>query len=417
MPNFLMSKMTKFNRINKTTIIKRYDLSFLLLLLLCINSCKAQPTTSDSQIIVGAEQTESYLSLLKNRNVALVANPTSCINSVHLVDTLKSLGVSMACVFAPEHGFRGKAEAGELIGNDVDKATGVKVISLYGKHKKPTKDDLANVEIVIFDIQDVGVRFYTYISTLQYVMEACAENNLELIILDRPNPHGYYIDGPILDTAYKSFVGMQPIPVVHGLTMGEYAQLLNGEKWLENGVKCKLKIIKVKNWDHSKKFELPIAPSPNLPNQIAINLYPSLCFFEGTNVSVGRGTDKPFQIFGYPNMPEGNYYFTPKSIIGKAKNPPFENIKCTGFDLTEFGKLYADQGGQIYLNWLIQSYQSSVDKANFFNPFFEKLAGNSILKKQIIDGIEESQIRNSWGPDLLTYRMMRKKYLLYKDFK
>ena len=417
MPKFLLSKMTKYNCKNKITINKFLDLCLLLLMFLCINSCKAQSTSTVSKVIVGAEQTESYLPFLKNKHIAVVANPTSCIQNVHLVDTLKSLGVLISCVFAPEHGFRGNAEAGELIGNDIDKTTGIKIISLYGKHKKPTKDDLANVDKVIFDIQDVGVRFYTYISTLQYVMESCAENNIELIILDRPNPHGYYIDGPILDTAYRSFVGMQPIPVVHGLTMGEYAQMLNGERWLENGVKCKLKIIKVENWDHSRKYELPIPPSPNLPNQVAINLYPSLCFFEGTMVSVGRGTDKPFQIFGYPNMSEGNYYFTPKSIIGKSKNPPFENMKCTGFDLTEFGKLYADQGGQIYLNWLIQSYQSSIDKANFFNSFFDKLAGNSILKKQIIDGVEESQIRNSWGPDLLTYRMMRKKYLMYKDFK
>lgn len=417
MPKFLMRKMTKFKSIYFIPNCNFHKLWCLFLLFLFVSSCKAQSSSADSKIVVGAEQTASYLPLLKNRNVALVANPTSCIGNVHLVDTLKSLGVSISSVFAPEHGFRGKAEAGELIDNDIDKASGVKIISLYGKHKKPTKEDLKNVEVVLFDIQDVGVRFYTYISTLQYVMEACAENNLKLIILDRPNPHGYYIDGPILDTAYRSFVGMQPIPVVHGLTMGEYAQMLNGESWLENKVKCDINIVKVKNWDHTKKYELPIAPSPNLPNQVAVNLYPSLCFFEGTIVSVGRGTDKPFQIFGYPNMPEGNYYFTPKSIVGKAKNPPYENIKCVGFDLTDFGILYADQGGQLYLNWLIQSYQSSNDRTNFFNPFFDKLAGNSILKRQIIEEIEESQIRNSWGPDLLTYRLMRKKYLLYKDFK
>jgi len=417
MPKSLFHKMTKFKSVCQIPISNFSKLLILFWLLVSVTSCKAQTSSPDLKIVVGADQTESYLPVLKNKNVAIVANPTSCIGSVHLVDTLKSLGVSISCVFAPEHGFRGKAEAGELIGNDIDKATGVKIVSLYGTHKKPTKEDLLKVDIIIFDIQDVGVRFYTYISTLQYVMEACAENNLELIILDRPNPHGYYIDGPVLDTAYKSFVGMQAIPIVHGLTMGEYAQMLNGEKWLENKVKCNLKIIKIKNWDHTKKYELPIPPSPNLPNQIAVNLYPSLCFFEGTIVSVGRGTDKPFQIFGYPNMPEGNYFFTPKSIVGKAKNPPYENTKCQGFDLTDFGILYADQGRQRYLNWVIQSYQFSNDRGNWFNSFFDKLAGNSILKKQIIEGVEESQIRNSWGPDLLTYRMMRKKYLLYKDFK
>lgn len=369
-----------------------------------------------SAIKTGAEQTNLYLDILKGKRTAIVANQTSVIKKTHLVDTLLSLNISIEKVFAPEHGFRGEAEAGEKVNSSVDKKTGVRIVSLYGNHKKPTKEDMRGIEIMVFDIQDVGVRFYTYISTLQYVMEACAENNVELLILDRPNPNGFFIDGPVLEKKFESFVGMQPIPVVHGLTVGEYAQMLNGEKWLNNAAQCKLKIIQCASYSHKLHYELPVNPSPNLPNMASIYLYPTLCFFEGTPVSVGRGTAFPFQAIGYPGFAEGNFSFTPKSIPGKAAKPLYENQFCNGIDLREFGNVYIKNAKSLYLFWLISMYQSYSDKENFFTPFFDKLAGTDKLANQIKSGKTEDEIRKSWSEGLKKYREVRKKYLLYEDF-
>jgi uncharacterized protein YbbC (DUF1343 family) len=369
-----------------------------------------------SNYIAGAERTELYLSSLKKKNVAVVANPTSMIGGKHLVDSLISSKIKVKCVFAPEHGFRGDAEAGEHLNNGIDKKSGVKVISLYGKHYKPTKEDLKGVQVVMFDIQDVGVRFYTYISTLQYVMESCIENKLPLIVLDRPNPNGFYVDGPVLDTAFKSFVGMQPIPVVHGMSIGEYALYLNGEYFKAHNKQCNLKVIPVGNWNHKSHVVLPVPPSPNLPNMESIYLYPSLCFFEGTKISVGRGTDKPFQIFGYPENKSGDYYFTPVSIPGKAKTPMYENQKCRGYNVSEYGEKFASSEGQLNLNWIIQLYAEASNRNDFFNSFFDKLAGTDALKKQIEAGLSENEIRNTWGEKLEAFKVIRKKYLLYKDF-
>lgn len=376
----------------------------------------AQQVVRSGNLQTGASQMSEYLPMMKGKSIGIVANPTSVINSVHLVDTLLKSGVNVKAVFGPEHGFRGTAADGETVKSGIDAKTGLKVISLYGDHKKPLKSDLEGINLVVFDIQDVGTRFYTYISTLQYVMEACAENKIPLLVLDRPNPHGFYIDGPVLDTAYRSFVGMNPIPVVHGLTMAEYALMLNGEKWLKNSVQCELYYIKMKGWDHNSFYELPVRPSPNLPNTAAIMLYPSLCFFEGTPISIGRGTEYPFQCIGYEGNKEGDFEFTPQSIPGVAKNPPQENKLCKGYLLNDFGNNVAVRGGKLYLNWLLQVYQSYPDTSKFFTPYFEKLSGTKTLREQIKLGWTEEQIRNSWGPELEKYRLMRKKYLLYRDF-
>jgi uncharacterized protein YbbC (DUF1343 family) len=385
--------------------------------LLTIFTCLSVLSFSQSSnYIAGAERTELYLSSLKKKNVAVVANPTSMIGGKHLVDSLISSKIKVKCVFAPEHGFRGDAEAGEHLDNGIDKKSGVKVISLYGKHYKPTKEDLKGVQVVMFDIQDVGVRFYTYISTLQYVMESCIENKLPLIVLDRPNPNGFYVDGPVLDTTFKSFVGMQPIPVVHGMSIGEYALYLNGEYFKAHNKQCNLKVIPVGNWNHKSHVVLPVPPSPNLPNMESIYLYPSLCFFEGTKISVGRGTDKPFQIFGYPDNKSGDYYFTPVSIPGKAKTPMYENQKCRGYNVSEYGEKFASSEGQLNLNWIIQLYAEASNRNDFFNSFFDKLAGTDALKKQIEAGLSENEIRNTWGEKLEAFKVIRKKYLLYKDF-
>jgi uncharacterized protein YbbC (DUF1343 family) len=389
-------------------------IKYALLIIICCWSVLS--FSQSSNYIAGAERTSQYISLLKKKNVAVVANPTSMIGDKHLVDSLVNQKIKIKCVFAPEHGFRGNAEAGEHLDNGLDKKSGVKVISLYGKHFKPTREDLHGVHLVLFDIQDVGVRFYTYISTLQYVMESCIENKIPLIVLDRPNPNGFYIDGPVLDTAFKSFVGMQPIPVVHGMTIGEYALFLNGEYFKSRNKQCDLKVIAVENWNHKSHVVLPIPPSPNLPNMPSIYLYPSLCLFEGTKISVGRGTDKPFQIFGYPESKNGDYYFTPVSIPGKAKSPMYENQLCKGFDVTEYGQKFASTSGQLNLNWIIQLYEEANNKNDFFNSFFDKLAGSDLLKKQIETGFSEDEIRNSWGEKIESFKSIRKKYLLYEDF-
>ncbi len=394
-------------------ILSKFPVCLFLFFFQSFVACSQPQETS---IIVGAERTNEYFPLLKGKNIALVANHTSLIDGVHLVDTLISARFKVVKVFSPEHGFRGNADAGQEIGDKIDLVTGLPIISLYGKNKKPQAVDLAGVDLVIFDIQDVGARFYTYISTMTYVMEACAENQIPVIILDRPNPNGFYVDGPVLESEFKSFVGLHPVPIVHGMTVGEYAGMVNAEGWLENGVKCELSVIPVENYTHRHFYELPVRPSPNLPNKNAIFLYPSLCLFEGTVVSVGRGTDLPFQVIGHPDFVTGSYLFTPKSIPGVASKPKYEGVNCFGQNLTGFAENITNQPHQLSLFWLIEYYKTLKDKGNFFDSYFEKLAGTAQLRKQIEDGWSEAQIRETWQPGLEKFKQIRKKYLLYPDF-
>ena len=356
-------------------------------------------------LIVGADRTQLYLPLLKNKNVAIVGNHTSLIKQTHLVDSLLKHNINIVKVFSPEHGFRGKKDAGENINNEIDKKTGIGIISLYGKNKKPKKSQLKNIDIIIFDIQDDGARFYTYISTMHYVLEAASEENKKVIILDRPNPNGHYIDGPILENNYKSFVGMHKVPIVHGMTIGEYATMIIGEKWIKE--KCDLTIIKMLNYNRKIAYKLSVKPSPNLPNSKSINLYPSLCLFEGTNVSIGRGTEKPFQHFGSPQLIHYSYSFIPKSGPG-SKHPKHENKTCYGVNLESYSFL-----NNINLDWLIEAYNQTSNKENFFNSFFDKLAGTEKLRKQIISGKNTNEIKETWKVGLNQFKKIRKKYLLY----
>lgn len=399
------------------------------------DTIKQEEATLQNKIIVAADLPQKYFPLLKGKNIGVVANQTSRISietmeyddkaeedrwieyDMHLVDYLLKEKFAIQKVFAPEHGFRGTADAGELVKDGVDTSTGLSIISLYGNNKKPSAAQLAGLDVVVFDIQDVGARFYTYISTLHYVMEACAEAGIPVIVLDRPNPNGHYIDGPILEAAHTSFVGMHPVPVVHGMTIAEYAQMINGEKWLKNSVQCDLTVITMDNYLHKKNYSLPVKPSPNLPNDQSINLYPSLCFFEGTIVSAGRGTDKQFQIFGAPSLPSEYfpYQFTPQSNEG-AKYPKFKGEVCHGLDLSE-----APQLDKLNLEWLIEAYVGfgnlSVDKAGkkeFFNDFFTKLAGTKKLQQQIEQGYSYPEIRATWLEGLEEYDLMRKEYMLYE---
>lgn len=369
-------------------------------------------------IQVGATQMAQYLPLLKGKKVALVVNQTSVVGKVHLVDTLQHLGITIERIFAPEHGFRGDADAGAHIMNTVDKKTGIAIISLYGKKQKPTAEDLKDIDVVVFDIQDVGCRFYTFLSTLHYLLESCAENEKKLILLDRPNPNGYYVDGPILDMKYKSFVGVSPIPVVHGLTVGEYATMAVGEKWIAHAEKLSLSVILCLNYTHSSRYRLPIPPSPNLRNDRAVFLYPSLCFFEGTNVSIGRGTEFPFQVVGSPyTVTDSAFTFTPMSTAG-ATAPPYKGEVCRGYDLRHYIRnLHTEMKG-INLHYLVQLYQHCRDTAKFFsNPdFFDKLAGTDALRHAIVAGNTAEDIRKTWKPALATYALLRKKYILYPDF-
>lgn len=380
-----------------------------------------KPRARNGKIITGADQTEAYLSYLQNKKIGMVVNPTSIIGSKLSVDSLKSLGINIVKIFGPEHGFRGNASAGAKVASGVDEKTGIPVISLYGKNYKPAKEDLAGLDLMIFDIQDVGARFYTYISTLHYVMEACAENNLELMILDRPNPNGFSVDGPVLEKEFKSFIGMHPVPITHGMTIGEYAQMINGEGWLPGGIQCRLKIIKVKNYTHRTPYTLPVKPSPNLNTQQSILLYPSLCLFEGTIISQGRGTYFPFQVLGSPAL-EGKYKFsfTPVSIPGMSETPLHQNKKCYGLDLRKYNTKKFRKDGRINLQWLMELYQAYPNKEKFFDHKqstqinnFDKLAGTAALRQQIIKGKSEEEIRFSWEPALSQYKIMRKKYLLY----
>lgn len=362
-----------------------------------------------SHFKTGADNYESYLSLLKDKKVAVVSNQTGILaNKTHTIDFLVANAITIQKIFAPEHGFRGTADAGELIIDGKDFKTGLPIISLYGSNKKPKPEQLEGIDVLVFDIQDVGARFYTYISTLHYVMEACAENKIQLIILDRPNPNGFIIDGPILEKEHSSFVGMHPVPVLYGMTIGEYAQMINGEKWLKDEVECNLKVIPCIDYDRNASYHLPERPSPNLPNDQAINLYASLCFFEGTNVSVGRGTNKQFQIYGSPYLPQSGFNFIPEPNFG-AKEPMHNGITCFGEDLTT-----TEPVSQIELRWLIRAYNSTVNKTTFFNPFFTKLAGTQTLQLQIEEGISERKIKKSWKLGLDQFKEIRKKYLIYK---
>ncbi len=412
----------------------------IFLCLLVINSLascaqtKSLPVHAGEPVITGADRMPVYLPLLKGKSVAVFANPTSVVGKTHLVDTLIKSGIKVVKIFGPEHGFRGDADAGEHVGDMTDKKTGVPVISLYGDHKKPTAADFAGVDVVVFDIQDVGVRFYTYISSLEYMLEACLENHKPLMILDRPNPNGFYVDGPVLDKKFKSFIGMQPVPIVYGMTIGEYALMLTGEKWLSekaNAINAynittkptadtpfHVTVIKNKNYDHTTLYDLPVMPSPNLKEMQSIYWYPSTCLFEGTVFSEGRGTEKPFQYFGHPAMPKNLFSFTPKPNAGAKSSKNFY-LKCYGWNLSGTKQeVLKKVGNRIHLNYFIEAYKLFPGKDTFFlkNNFINKLAGNDILQQQIKDGKSEAAIRQSWEPGLTAFKAIRKKYLLYKDF-
>jgi uncharacterized protein YbbC (DUF1343 family) len=381
-------------------------LSALLILLFCSN-CEAVQTP----LKVGAERTAEYLPLLKGKRVALVVNQTSVIGTTHLVDSLYALGIDIKKVMAPEHGFRGESPDGEKIEDSKDGKTGIPIVSIYGSNKKPTPEMLADVDVLIFDIQDVGVRFYTFISTMHYVMEAAAENNKKVIVLDRPNPNGMYIDGPVKDDDVNSFIGMHPIPIVHGLTVGELALMINGESWLKGSVKADLTVIKMEKWDHNVTYSLPVKPSPNLPTDNAIALYASLGLFEGTVVSVGRGTDFPFEVIGHPKFELGSFAFTPQPNEG-SKYPPLEGEECFGQNLSGAGS-----PREFSLRYLITYYNALKKEPDFFKDYLTLLAGTKSLKEQIEKGMTEAEIRATWQKELNTYKAKRKQYLLYKDFK
>ncbi len=369
---------------------------------------------SQNKITVGAERFGEYVPLLKNKKVSILANQTSVVrdendNLIHLLDTLLSLNVDVVKIFSPEHGFRGNVEAGGYVNNSIDSKTNLPIVSLYGKNKKPTKQQLEDCEVILFDLQDVGCRFYTYISTLHYVMEACAENNCRLIVLDRPNPNDY-IDGPVLDAKFQSFVGMHTVPVLHAMTIGEYAKMINGQGWLKDSIRCELQVIEMLGWKHDLEdvYQLPVAPSPNLQTPKAIELYPSLCFFEGTKVSVGRGTETPFEIIGYPDYYDKTYSFTPRAIKGVSDNPMYKGKKCYGMkDLNA-------QKKKLDLSFLIKMYETANKKEDFFNSFFDKLSGTDQLRKQIEKGLSEEEINLSWQEDIEKFKKIRQKYLLYQ---
>ncbi len=398
--------------------LKIFVASFLFMATNCKPIQTAVPSTPEStastehELKVGAAQLDLYLPSIKNKTIALVVNQTSTIGNQHLVDSLLSLGIQIKTIFAPEHGFREMADAGAKIADARDPKTKLPIISLYGEKRKPTPADLKGIDLILFDIQDVGARFYTYISSMHYVMEACAENNVGFMVLDRPNPNGHYMDGPVLDTAFRSFVGMHPIPVVHGMTIGEYAKMVNGEKWLKEGIQCNLDVVPCQSYTHQTFYEVPIKPSPNLPNARSIYLYPSLCFFEGTVVNEGRGTNKQFQVYGDPKSIIGGYEYTPIAMPG-AQSPKHQNKLCRGFDLSNIplDTLQAQQ--RINLSYLIEFYAAYPEKSKFFNSFFDKLAGNATLKQQIIQGMSEAAIRATWQKGLDAFTEIRAKYLLY----
>ncbi len=440
-------KYSNFNGMNSNLVFKNTVLFSVLLMLACGTSVKKQEArdkmqevqaqhadsgTQAPEIVTGAENTAAYMPLLKGKKVGIVTNQTGIIkiagetggikndkgeyigeyegaeHYISVVDYFLLQKINLQKIFAPEHGFRGTADAGEHVVDGKDTKTGLPIISLYGDNKKPKPEQLAGLDVLVFDLQDVGARFYTYISSLHYVMEACAENNIPLIILDRPNPNGSIVDGPILEKEFSSFIGMHPIPTLHGMTIGEYGQMINGEKWMKNGVQCNLKVIPCLNYKHDMPYSLPVRPSPNLPNDQAINLYASLCFFEGTNVSLGRGTNKQFQVYGSPDLPNTGFSFTPMPNEG-AKEPPLKGKLCYGEDLSQIPRVK-----RLELKWLIKAYNETADKSKFFISFFTKLAGTKKLQQQIEAGIPEAEIRKSWKKGLSDFMVMRKKYLIYE---
>ncbi|MFZ4464206.1 MAG: exo-beta-N-acetylmuramidase NamZ family protein [Bacteroidales bacterium] len=389
---------------------------FVISLFTCISCASASVPQNDTlrltdETITGTEQLELYIPDIQNKKIALVANHSSMLGSISLVDTLQNLGITISRIFSPEHGFRGTMKEGESVQDETLKNQAISIVSLYGNKKKPSNSDLKDIDILVFDIQDVGVRFYTYITTLTLVMEACAENKIPMIVLDRPNPNGFYIDGPVLDTAFRSFVGMHPVPVVYGLTIGEYAMMVNGEKWLEKGLKCDLKVIPLKNYYRSQISLLHTPPSPNLKSWQAIYLYPSLCFFEGTSLSVGRGTARPFEVYGHPNLMTGSFQFIPA-----GENTVLENKVCYGQDLSGYANNYKFNPKEIVLYWLIESYNMLSKNDSFFNAYFDRLAGTDQVRKDILSGIPEEKIREKWSHDIDTFKKIRIKYLLYPDF-
>jgi uncharacterized protein YbbC (DUF1343 family) len=390
-------------------------LAAILITLFLASGNKTYHFEYDHNIKPGAGRTATYLPLLSGKKAGIVANNTSLINNTHLADSLQKLGINIVSIFTPEHGFTGTADAGEPVPDSSVPDGNIKIISLYNNNNKPSAEDLRNIDIMVFDIQDVGVRFYTYISTLHYVMEACARANVPLIILDRPNPNGYYVDGPVLQAQFISFVGMHPVPVVYGMTIGEYAQMINGEKWLGGSLQCSLEVVLCENYRHDYYYELPVSPSPNLKNMRAVYLYPSLCLFEGTVMNVGRGTDFPFQVYGHPAYGEKDFFYVPKRT-GGATNPRHRDTKCYGVDLRNRDIESIRDEKQINLSYIIDAYKKMNRPKNFFTDYFNYLAGNAILKKQIMDGFSEEQIRSSWQDELSNFKTIRKKYLLYPDF-
>ena len=404
-------------RIYKHQHFQEYFISTKCLLLFFFLNTSAATCQSDS-IIVGAERTSLYFSKLKGKRIGFVANQTSMIKNDHLVDILLNEGVNIVKVFSPEHGFRGHADAGAKVRDEIDLQTGLPIYSLYGKsRRKPSKEVLKDIDLILFDLQDVGVRFYTYISSMHYVMEACAENSIPLILLDRPNPNGFYVDGPILNPKFKSFVGMHEVPVVHGMTIGEYAKMINGEMWLKDSVKCSLEVIPCLNYNHLIKYNLPIPPSPNLPNMRSVYLYPSLCFFEGTNVSIGRGTEIPFQIYGAPYFDSKLFKFTPKSSYG-SKYPKYKEMDCFGEDLRTLSLDSLKNVNSLNFNWLVKSFKTSNESLDFFNKngFFNLLAGTDKIMNLIKGGASGVQIRETYQMELEKFKLIRKKYLIYDDF-
>ena len=404
-------------RIYKHQHFQEYFISTKCLLLFFFLNTLPAICQSDS-IIVGAERISLYFSKLKGKRIGFVANQTSKIKNDHLVDILLNEGVNIVKVFSPEHGFRGNADAGAKVRDEIDLQTGLPIYSLYGKsRRKPSKEVLKDIDLILFDLQDVGVRFYTYISSMHYVMEACAENSIPLILLDRPNPNGFYVDGPILNPKFKSFVGMHEVPVVYGMTIGEYAKMINGERWLKDSVKCSLEVIPCLNYNHLIKYNLPIPPSPNLPNMRSVYLYPSLCFFEGTNVSIGRGTEIPFQIYGAPYFDSKLFKFTPKSSYG-SKYPKYKEMDCFGEDLRTLSLDSLKNVNSLNFNWLVKSFKTSNESLDFFNKngFFNLLAGTDKIMNLIKGGASGVQIRETYQMELEKFKLIRKKYLIYDDF-
>ena len=407
--------------------MKRQIFSLALLICAFLSQCQAQVVKMEDErvetkeqprlafvdkahYVSAAMQLDDYLPLIEGKRVGLVGNQTSIIDKTHLVDTLLSLGITVKKIFTPEHGFRGTADAGAKVNSGKDEKTGISIVSLYGKNKKPTPEMLQGIDVILFDLQDVGVRFYTYISTMSYVMEAAAENKLPVIVLDRPNPNGFYVDGPVLKPENTSFVGMHQVPVVYGMTIGEYAKMVNGEGWLKGGVTCDLTVVPIKCYNRNAIYELPVKPSPNLPNWESVYLYPSLCFFEGTIASVGRGTETPFQVYGHPNM-RGSYTFTPQSTSGASK-PLLEGQRCRGENLVEYAHDYQHNKNQLQLEWLIETYLQLKGKG-FFNNYFHLLSGDKQMQKDIENGKSAEDIRASWEDGLEAFKAVREKYLMY----